>query len=148
MIATRSRGAEPSDGCTVRICPNRLLLARRRLFCDQIAEMHRVENVGFDDADKTFSHIDGVVDAEVPEIGVEPVSSRCQDRRLRSALAAVNEEIFGVEHVQLMPRRKGVGEKLVGAQRRAVLCIQETILAHLLIRIYLPTPRRAFQQLE
>ena len=38
------------------------------------------------------------------------------------------EEVFGVEHVELVPRRKGVGEKLVGTQRRAVLSIEKAIL--------------------
>ena len=38
------------------------------------------------------------------------------------------EEVFGVEHVELVPRRKGVGEKLVGTQRRAVLGIKKAIL--------------------
>ena len=32
---------------------------------------------------------------------------------LRPALAAMGKEIFGVEHLQLVSRRKGVGEELI-----------------------------------
>jgi len=42
--------------------------------------MHGVDDVGFDDPDETFGDIDGVIDAEVPEISVETVISRRQDR--------------------------------------------------------------------
>ena len=89
--------------------------------------MHRVDDIGLDDADKAFGDIHSVIDAEVPEIRVEPVISRRQDGRLRAPLAAVSEEIFGVEHVQLMLGRKRVGQELIGTKRRPIFRVQEPV---------------------
>ena len=115
------------DGFAARIRRHHLLLAGGRLVRVQIAEMHRVDDVGFDDADKAFGDIHGVIDAEVPEIGVEPVISRRQDRRLRSSLAAMGEKVIGVEHIQLMPGGKRIGQKLIGPQWRPVLGVQKAV---------------------
>ena len=71
--------------------------------------MHRIDDVGFDDADKTFGDIDGAMNAEVPEICIETVVPRRENRRLRPALAAMGQEVLGVEHIQLMFGGKRVG---------------------------------------
>ena len=39
----------------------------------------------------------------------------------------MGQEVLGVEHIQLVLRGKGVGQKLVGPKRRAVLGIQEPV---------------------
>ena len=69
--------------------------------------MHGVDDVGFYDGNIALGDVYRVIDAEIPEIGVEAVISWRQDRRLRPTLAAMSQEIFGVEHVQLVSR----GEK-------------------------------------
>jgi hypothetical protein len=117
------------DGFAARICRHHLLLAGGRLVRGQIAEMDRVNDIGFNDADKAFGDIDGVVDAEVPQIGVEPVISRRQDRGLRSPLAVMGEKVVGVEHIQLMPGGKGIGQKLVRPQWRSILGVEKPVFA-------------------
>ena len=97
------------DGFAARIRRHRLLIASGRLICDQVTEMYGVDDVGLNDPDETLGDIDGGIDAELPEIGVEPVISRRQDRRLRPTLAAMGQEVLGVEHIQHMFGGKGVG---------------------------------------
>jgi hypothetical protein len=117
------------DGFAARIGRHRLLIASGRLICDQVAEMHGVDDVGLNDPYETLGDIDGVIDAEVPEVRVEPVISRRQDRRLRPTLAAMGQEVFGVEHIQLMLSGKGVGQELIGPKRRPVFGVQEPVFA-------------------
>jgi hypothetical protein len=117
------------DGFAARIRRYRFLIAGGRLICDQVAEMHGIDDVGLDAPDETLGDIDGVIDAELPEIGVEPVISRRQDRRLRPTLAAMGQEVLGVEHIQLMFSGKSVGQVLIGPKRRPVLGVQEPVFA-------------------
>src|SRR5262249_26495344 len=94
---------------------------------DQVPEMYAIDDIGLYDADGSFGDIDCVVNREIPEIGVEAVIPWRQNRGLRPPLAAVNEEVFGVEHIELVFGWKGVGKELVGPPRRAVLGAQEAV---------------------
>src|ERR1700737_5034861 len=41
----------------------------------------------------------------------------------------MGQEVFGVEHIQLMLSGKGVGQELIGLKRRPVLGVQEPVFA-------------------
>src|SRR5262249_60809829 len=96
---------------------------------DEIHKMHRVDDGGFDDADKSRGNINGVKHAEVPEIRVETVIPRREDRRLWPPLATMGQEVLGVEHIQHMFRGEGVRYELISVKRCPVLGIQEPVFA-------------------
>ena len=54
------------DGFAARIGRHGLLMAVGGLVRSQIAEMHGIDDVGFDDADEAFGDVDGIVDADIP----------------------------------------------------------------------------------
>src|SRR5262249_30362622 len=99
-----------------------------RLVCLQGAEVDIGVNVRLYDANKARLNLSCIDLRNVPQVAVEAIFAWREHAQLRAALAAIEQEYLGVQHLVSEAPWKRVGKGLAGAQGHPVLACQAAVL--------------------